>query len=73
MFMKIFRSNSVSQQSGAALLILMLVLVIASSYLLITNLNNAARRAGDYQATMQSLNMAKQALIGYAVNYSEID
>jgi hypothetical protein len=60
------------KQSGAALLALLLVLVTASSYMLVTRLNESARLAEDYAATMKSLNLAKRALIGYAVTYHDV-
>ena len=72
MAVKIIKLSRYPKQSGVTLLIIMLLLVVASSYALLRGLSAAARRAGDYQATMQSLNQAKQALISYAVAYYDL-
>ena len=60
-------------ESGAALLAFMLILIVGTSYLLINKLNaNLISVYGD-ERTRIALYQAKQALIGYAVTFPEID
>jgi len=66
-------SSLATQQSGAALLALLLIIVTGSTYLLISNLNENAKKVMRLKDTRNSLEIAKSALIGYAVRFPEID
>ncbi len=58
-----------SRQCGAAMLAFLLILIAASSYALVTKLNANVRTYTRDSSSLGSLNDAKAALIGYAVNY----
>lgn len=58
-------------QTGATLLVLMLIFIVGSSYFLVTKLNTNLTLSQRSEETGIALNMAKQALIGYAVSYPE--
>ncbi len=68
-----FNHDSQKQQSGAVVLAFMLVLIVGTSYLLVNKLNANLIRVGGEERTRMALNQAKQALIGYAVMFPEID
>jgi len=63
--------STVDTQKGAALLAFMLVLIVASTYYLVTKLNANLQIAAGEQQTREALDMARQALIGYAVSYPD--
>ena len=65
-------SSLPTHQSGAVLLALLLVIVSGSAYLLVSNLNENAKKVVRLQETRNSLELAKSALLGYAVNFPEI-
>ena len=60
-------------ESGAALLAFMLILIVGTSYLLINKLNANLLTVYGEERTRIALYQAKQALIGYAVSFPEID
>lgn len=55
------------------MLAFMLVLITGTSYFLISKFNANVIRAGGEERTRLALNQARQALIGYAVTFPEID
>jgi hypothetical protein len=62
------------RQNGAVLLIFALVLIVGSTYSLIIKLNSdTSFFAREGRQTQESLRLAKQALIAYAINFPEID
>lgn len=65
--------NNPQHESGAALLAFMLILITGTSYLLVNQLSSSYIKAGAKEETRYALNQAKQALIGYAVMFPEID
>ncbi len=67
-----YKSYNKSQQQGAVLLIFALILLIGSTYSLIKKLNTETNYyLRQSKETQQSLRLAKQALIGYAVTYPD--
>ncbi|RKZ44291.1 MAG: hypothetical protein DRQ58_11610, partial [Gammaproteobacteria bacterium] len=60
-------------QTGAALLAAVLLLMMASSYYLVTKLNTNLEKNQHSQETGMALMAAKNALIGYAITFPEID
>ncbi|MGH8596328.1 MAG: hypothetical protein ACREXT_06690, partial [Gammaproteobacteria bacterium] len=67
-----YRSSAVPRQRGFALVIALLVLASTGAYFLLRALNQATRaQAPEAQATQQALQMAREALIGYAVRYPD--
>lgn len=63
---------SFNTQTGAALLALVLIIVIASSYFLATKLNVNLTLTQQSEETGVALNIAKNALIGYALSYPDL-
>lgn len=66
---KLYGGNTCRTQQGAALLVLLLALTVGSSYWLISQLNSHQDQA-DGQ-TVLALNIAKEALLSYAVTYPD--
>ncbi len=62
---------SLKKDKGSALLAMMLVLVVSASYVLVSKLNNSNREYKRRGSSVQVLNEAKAALIGYAISYPE--
>lgn len=62
-----------AESRGAALLALMLVLMAGSAYFLVSKFNNQQQLARHDEVTMSALQKAKEALLGYAVAFPEID
>jgi hypothetical protein len=60
-------------QKGAALLALLMIFIVAASYSLVKKLNANTRDYLRQGSSLSVLNQAKQSLIGYAINYPEID
>jgi hypothetical protein len=61
-------------QEGAVLLLFALILLIGSAYTLVVNLNSDTNfYTRQSKETQESLRLAKQALIAYALNFPEID
>ncbi len=56
-------------QKGAALLAFIMIFIVASSYTLVKKLNNSTVEHVKSASSLNVLNKAKAALIGYAVNY----
>ena len=61
------------RQGGAALLAFALLLIVGTAYLLLTEFNANYIQVKRQQETRESLLEARQALIGYAVLFPEID
>ena len=66
------RPRFAARQNGAAMLLLLLALLLGSSYMLLTRLNGYTRNNVRETRTQLTLNEAKQALLGYAMNYPEL-
>jgi hypothetical protein len=67
-----YSTRNMSRQRGAVLLIFALILIIGSTYSLLTKLNSDTNfYIRQSKETQESLRLAKQALIGYAVTYPE--
>jgi hypothetical protein len=62
-----------SKQNGQALLAMVMIFIAASAYVLVTKLNANARQYSNQSSNQAVLNEAKAALIGYAINFPEID
>jgi hypothetical protein len=62
-----------SKQNGQALLAMVIIFIAASTYVLVTKLNANARQYSNQSSNLAVLNEAKAALIGYALNFPEID
>ena len=60
-----------SRQKGAVLLAYLLVVIAASSYFLVNKLNANIIITRGVKESRTALNLAKQALIGYAVSYPD--
>ena len=60
-----------ASQKGAALLAVMLIVVVSASYVLVSRLNRSTHEFIRQGSSLNVLNEAKAALIGYAVNYPE--
>ncbi|MBI4006130.1 MAG: hypothetical protein HY356_05635 [Gammaproteobacteria bacterium] len=58
-------------ESGAALLAFMLIVITVSSFMLVSELNANIQIATGEEETRTELNLAKQALIGYAITYPD--
>lgn len=59
------------RQKGAVLLVYMTVIVLAAASVLLAQLNAATQRVESKKQTALALKTAKEALIGYALTYSE--
>jgi len=59
------------QQAGAALLLFVLVILAGASFALLTKLDSAVNRFTRDYSSMDALQEAKAALIGYAVTYPD--
>ena len=59
------------RQKGAVLLVYMIVIVLASASVLLNQFNAAAQRFESKKQSALALKTAKEALIGYALTYSE--
>ena len=67
-------SDGIFRQQGAVLLLLVLVLLTGSTFTLLVKLNSDTNfYIRHNNQTQKSLRLAKQALIGYAINFPEID
>jgi len=67
-----YLSSNPSQQQGAVLLLFALLLIIGSTYSLVKKLNSDTNFfTRQSKQTQESLRLAKQALIGYALTYPE--
>ncbi len=67
-------SDGIFRQQGAVLLLLVLVLITGSTFSLLVKLNSDTNfYIRQNNQTQKSLRLAKQALIGYAINFPEID
>lgn len=62
-----------SKQNGQALLAMVIIFIAASAYVLVTKLNANARQYSNQSSNQAVLNEARAALIGYALNFPEID
>ena len=56
------------KQQGAALLLFVIALVMAASYVLLKKVNQAPDASARERYTMKQLNLARTALLGYALN-----
>ena len=65
-------NHTLHSSRGSALLAMMLVLVVSASYVLVSQLNDSNREIQRRGDSVQVLNEAKAALIGYAISYPEI-
>lgn len=69
-----YPSSNLSRQNGAVLLLFALLLIIGSGYTLVKKLNSSTSFiVRQSKETQESLRLAKQALIAYALNFPEID
>ncbi|NOX43873.1 MAG: hypothetical protein GXP19_09110 [Gammaproteobacteria bacterium] len=59
------------QQKGAALLFLLTIIVLGAAFILLTKLNSVSGKIDQDRQTINVLALAKEALIGYALTYSE--
>jgi hypothetical protein len=59
------------RQTGAALLAFLLVIIAGSSYMLVRNLNDYSSISQNTE-TYIALQLAKKALLSYAMNYPEL-
>ena len=57
-----------SKQQGAALLLFVIALVMAASYALLKKVNQAPDASARERYTLKQLNLARTALLGYALN-----
>ncbi len=60
-------------QTGAVLLAMVLIIMMASSYYLVTKLNTNLEKTQHSQEIGIALKSAKNALIGYAITFPEVD
>ncbi len=64
--------SNLSRQKGAVLLLFALLLLLGSTYSLVSKLNSETNYyTRQSKQTQESLRLAKQALIGYALTYPE--
>ncbi len=61
------------KQTGAALLVFMLIIVVGSTFFLTKRLNTNLLRTQGHKQTSIALATAREALIGYAILFPEID
>ena len=68
-----FAISNRSSQKGQALLAMVIIFIAASAYVLVSKLNANSRTYTRQISDQAVLNEAKAALIGYALNFPEID
>tara|TARA_R110002072_G_C7960630_1_gene533859 strand:- start:946 stop:4338 length:3393 start_codon:yes stop_codon:yes gene_type:complete len=69
-----YSASNLSSQKGAVLLLFALLLLIGSTYSLVSKLNSDTNfYVRQSKETQESLRLAKQALIAYALSFPEID
>ncbi len=63
--------NGIKKQRGAAVLVLLTILVLGTATLLVSQLNQLNSRFEHHQQSDQSLQMAKESLMGWALSYAQ--
>jgi len=67
----VMRRSCIKKQNGAALLIMLTILILGAASLLLGKLNKLNFQFEHYHESDQSLLTAKEALIGWALSYSQ--
>src|SRR3989338_1154699 len=60
-------------QRGAALIIMLVIVVMGAASILVSSLSTTAVKNARQETTSAALAQAKEALIGYAVTYSDMN
>ena len=65
------RGSEIQKQRGAAALIMLTILILGAATLLVSQLNQLSSRFDNHRQSDQSLQAAKESLLGWALSYTQ--